>query len=102
MPVRPPARERGPARSAPRRVSVAATSERAPVVRVETRADRLLAALPLVGTYLLLVAYYAWHASAHGSPWFFSDEIEYTQLSRAIAETGSPAERGAPHDAVSL
>ena len=30
----------------------------------------------------------------HPTPWLFSDEIEYAQISRAIAETGEPARRG--------
>ena len=39
-------------------------------------------------------AVYVWQASRHPTPWLFSDEIEYAQISRAIAETGTPARRG--------
>ena len=83
-------------------MSVAAAQHRATLVAEATRADRLLAALPLVAGYLLLATYYAWHATAHGTPWLFSDEIEYAQLSRSIAETGEAARRGEPHDFTSL
>lgn len=72
------------------------------LARRETLADRLVAAVPLAGAYLLLCVVYAWHALSHGSPWLFSDELEYAQLSRAIAETGEPALRGEPQGDVSL
>jgi hypothetical protein len=36
------------------------------------------------------------------TPWLFGDELEFTQLSRAIAATGHPAERGQPHSADSI
>ena len=39
-------------------------------------------------------ALYAWQASRHPVPTIFTDELELTQLSRAIAETGEPARRG--------
>ena len=50
--------------------------------------------MPVAIIYVLASALYAWQASRHPTPWLFSDEIEYTQIARAIAETGEPARRG--------
>ena len=46
--------------------------------------------------YLVLAALYAWQASNRVSPSIFSDEIEFTQISRGIAETGLPSRLGEP------
>jgi hypothetical protein len=67
----------------------------APVGR--TFADRLLAAVPLLSIFLWLCIVYAVEAWAHQTPWLFGDELELTQLSRAIAATGHAARRGEPH-----
>ena len=85
-------------------MTAVAAQDRAPeaTARGTTVFDRVLPLLPLVAAYLLLATYLGWHASGHASPWLFTDEIEYTQLSRAIADTGEPARRGEPHDAVSV
>jgi len=56
--------------------------------------DRLLALWPLLFSFLVISCLYVWQASKHPTPWLFSDEIEYAQISRAIAETGQPARRG--------
>ena len=72
-----------------------ATAQRAPADR--TFADRLLAAVPLLSIFLWLSIVYAVEAWAHGTPWLFGDELEITQLSRAIADTGHAARRGEPH-----
>ena len=50
--------------------------------------------MPIVGIWLALSMVYVWQASRHGTPWLFSDEIEYTEIARAISETGTPARRG--------
>ena len=50
--------------------------------------------MPLVGAYLLLATLYAWQAWRRETPTIFSDELETTQISRAIAETGHAARRG--------
>jgi hypothetical protein len=71
-------------------------------VRGGTAVDRLLAAAPLLASYLVLCLVYIWHSYGHGSPWLFSDELEYAQLSRAIADTGHPAIRGQAVDHASL
>ena len=58
--------------------------------------------LPLVGAYLLLATLYAWQAWRRETPTIFSDELETTQISRAIADTGSPERRGDPYGFTSL
>jgi hypothetical protein len=71
------------------------TARPAPADR--TLGDRLLAAVPLLSIFLWLCIVYAIEAWAHGTPWLFGDELELTQLSRAIADTGHAARRGQPH-----
>ena len=56
--------------------------------------DRLFALWPLLVAFLGMASLYVWQASKHPTPWLFSDEIEYAQISRAISETGKPARRG--------
>ena len=58
--------------------------------------------MPLVGAYLLLATLYAWQAWRRETPTIFSDELETTQISRAIAETGHAARRGEPYGFTSL
>lgn len=72
--------------------------EREPVGAVR----RLAAVLPLAAAYLWLCVLYATESWGHVAPWLFSDELEYAQLSRAVAETGEPARRGEPHSFNSL
>jgi hypothetical protein len=60
------------------------------------RDTRLGVAFVLGVAYLALGALYAWQASQRLSPTIFVDEIELAQISRSIAETGSPARRGEP------
>ncbi|HEX5799830.1 MAG TPA: hypothetical protein VFY02_06970, partial [Gaiellaceae bacterium] len=50
--------------------------------------------LPLLAAYLLLATLYAWQAWRRETPTLFSDEIEFTQISRSIADTGRAALRG--------
>ena len=72
-----------------------ATARGAPAER--SLADRVIAAVPLLSIFLWLSIVYAVEAWAHGTPWLFGDELELTQLSRAIANTGHAARRGEPH-----
>src|SRR6476646_5336093 len=58
--------------------------------------DRLLAAFPIVAILLVVLAFYAVEAWSRKTPWVFSDELEWTQLSRSIADTGEAARRGDP------
>ena len=62
--------------------------------RLDAVLTRLQGAIPLLVVYFGLAALYSWQASRHPVPTIFTDELELTQLSRAIAETGSPARRG--------
>jgi hypothetical protein len=59
---------------------------------------RFQAAVPILVVYFGLAALYAWQASRRPVPTIFTDELELTQLARAIAETGEPARRGVPYD----
>lgn len=64
--------------------------------------DRLLAAVPLASIYVWLAMIYCVEAWKRNTPWLFTDELEYTQLSRSFAETGRAARRGEPHSIGSL
>lgn len=66
------------------------------------RVDRLIGAVPLVSGFLILCFLYLWQAHNHHTPWLFTDELELTQISRAIAETGHAARRGVPYSIHSL
>jgi hypothetical protein len=74
----------------------------APRRTARARSDRLLAALPLASVYVWLCVVYAVEAWSRVTPWLFGDELESTQLSRAIAATGHAARRGEPHPFGSL
>jgi hypothetical protein len=65
-------------------------------------ADRLLAATPLFGIYVVLCGVYVVEVWRRVTPWLFTDELELTQLSRSIASTGRAARRGAAHSPDSL
>jgi hypothetical protein len=76
-------------------------------VAVESRrttpfVDRLLAAVPLTSIYIWLCIVYAVEAWRRVTPWLFTDELEFTQISRSIAATGHPARRGEPYSFRSL
>jgi hypothetical protein len=71
---------------------------------VATR-SRLSSLWPLFVAYTVLGALYAWQAWRRETPTLFSDEIEFTQVSRSIAETGQATLRvgfGQPATSVSL
>jgi hypothetical protein len=86
-----PSRRRGKA-------ELTAVATRAPEgARERTLADRFLAAVPLLSVFFWLGVLYTWEAWGHGTPWLFGDELELTQLSRAIADTGHAARRGDPY-----
>jgi len=65
-------------------------------------APRLTRALPWVGLGLAVLIFYWVEAAIRSGPWLFSDELEWSQLSRAIASTGHAARRTAPHSFESL
>ena len=63
---------------------------------------RLQGTIPLLVVYFGLAALYAWQASRRPVPTIFTDELELTQLSRAISETGEAARRGEPYGLATL
>ena len=65
-------------------------------------ADRLLAATPLVGIYVVLCGVYVVEVWRRVTPWLFTDELELSQLSRSIARTGRAARRGEAHSPDSI
>ncbi len=79
-----------------------AGDDAAPVSRRGGRAARGSQVLALVGLGFVVFAFYAIEASLRKTPWLFTDELEWSQLSRAIASTGSAARRGQPHSFDSL
>ena len=64
--------------------------------------SQLQSALPLLVLYFVFATLYAWQASRRPVPTIFTDELELTQLSRAIATTGEAARRGVPYGQWSL
>jgi hypothetical protein len=56
----------------------------------------------VAGIGILVLAFYLIEASLRRSPWLFTDELEWSQLSRAIASTGHAARRGESHSFESL
>lgn len=55
---------------------------------------RLSAAVPILLVFVWASLLHGWAAWSIATPWLFTDELEYTQLARSIAETGHPARRG--------
>jgi hypothetical protein len=58
--------------------------------------------VPLLAAYFAFAAYYVWQAWRRETPAIFTDELEFTQISRAIAHTGSPARREEAYHFTSL
>ena len=67
-----------------------------------TALDRFLAALPYALLALALLSLLFWEAAIRKTPTIFTDELEWSQLSRSIAATGHAARRGAPFSYKSL
>jgi hypothetical protein len=61
-----------------------------------TRVDRLYRAIPLASAFLWLCVLYGWQTRGHVTPWLFTDELKFAQISRSIAETGHAAQRDHP------
>jgi hypothetical protein len=57
---------------------------------------RLFAVLPAVGIAVAALTFYLVEAWTRKTPWVFTDELEWSQISRSIAETGHAARRGEP------
>ena len=88
MPVRPP---RG--RPRPPRSSSAIPNDR----ELGSRARQPVAtrpsprgAYPLLVAYLALLILYAWQTTKHSTPWLFTDELQWAELSRGVAHHGVP------------
>jgi hypothetical protein len=73
-------------------VSVSTTGRR----RQRSLVDRLLAVFPALVIALAIFVFYAVEAWTRKTPWIFTDELEWTQISRSIASTGHAARRGDP------
>ena len=58
--------------------------------------DRYLAVIPFVIATIAVLSLLFWEASIRKSPTIFTDELEWSQLSRAIAASGHAARRGEP------
>jgi hypothetical protein len=57
---------------------------------------RLFAVLPAVGIAFAALTFYLVEAWTRKTPWVFTDELEWSQISRSIASTGHAARRGQP------
>jgi hypothetical protein len=64
--------------------------------------DRFLAAIPVAIVAIVVLSFFLWQAASRKSPTIFSDELEWSQISRAIAATGHAARRGEPSPFKSL
>jgi hypothetical protein len=64
--------------------------------------SRLDTLIPLLFAYCALASLYVWQAWRRETPTIFTDELELTQISRAIADTGEPARRGVTYGFTSL
>ena len=64
--------------------------------RSSSRLAQVAAALPLLALAVAVFVFYAVEAYLRKTPWIFTDELEWSQISRAIAETGHAARRGQP------
>jgi hypothetical protein len=84
------------------RPAVSATGGTAARPARRPRAARGSHWLLLAGLALVVLAFYGIEASLRKTPWLFTDELEWSQLSRAIASTGTAARRGEPHSFESL
>ena len=85
-----------------RRVSAHVTAAPPRGERARRPLARVQSACRCSSAYFALAALYAWQAWRRETPTIFTDELELTQLSRAIAETGEPARRGEPYGFATL
>ncbi len=68
----------------------------------QPRGGRWPRAFPWVLLGLVVLMFYWVEAAVRKTPWDFTDELEWSQLSRAIATTGHAARRTQPHSFESL
>ncbi len=55
-----------------------------------SKLDRFLGAYPLIVAYLVLLVLYAWQTTKISTPWLFTDELQWAELSRGVAHHGVP------------
>jgi hypothetical protein len=67
-----------------------------------TRLTDLDVVVPLLAAYFALAVLFAWQAWHREVPTIFTDELEMTQISRSIADTGLPGRRGEPYGFTTL
>ena len=72
------------------------TPQGGPTARRTPIAARLLRAYPALLTAFAVLIFYAIESTSRSTPWIFGDELEWSQISRSIAETGESARRGDP------
>jgi len=77
-------------------VTTAPAPAPAALARARTFTDRVLAAFPVAALALAVFVFYAVEAWTRKTPWIFTDELEWSQISRSIASTGHAARRGQP------
>jgi hypothetical protein len=53
-----------------------------------TWVDRAAAAYPVVVAYVVVLILTAWQTTRHVTPWNFTDELKWAELSRSLAHTG--------------
>jgi hypothetical protein len=82
--------------------TISAHEAEARVATERTLSDRFMAVLPLTSVYVWLCIVFLVEAWNRVTPWLFTDELELTQLSRSIANTGHAARRGEAHSFDSL
>jgi hypothetical protein len=63
-------------------------------LRGRTLLDRALGVFPVVVIAFGVLVFYGVEAWTRKTPWIFTDELEWSQLSRSIAATGHAARRG--------
>src|SRR5439155_10760861 len=102
MPLRAARDRPRPARRPRQRRRVTDTASAAPARAAESQpsarsvSGRLFAVLPAVGIAAAALTFYLVEAWTRKTPWIFTDELEWSQISRAIADTGHAARRGQP------
>ena len=71
-----------------------ATAAGPPRSRFDAGVRGLDVLVPLLAAYFALAVLFAWQAWHREVPTIFTDELEMTQISRSIADTGLPGRRG--------
>jgi hypothetical protein len=81
---------------------VTAAAEVRPAAPGAAWLERAAAAYPLVLAYVVVLILTAWQTTRHATPWNFTDELKWAELSRSVAHHGHPQLRLADAPADSL